>query len=331
MQFAFLANSTAALQAYQRAWGVGAVSAGRDELGQNSRACAKPPSSWRRCSPASAGRPAGARAEQAEASPRGKQTYKWVDDKGVTHYGDSVPAEYSQREQRVLNSQGVEVQKRQAEMTPTEAAEYAAQAEGRSAPQAARHVPDLHLPVGQGNRERARRAARPDQRPDHRGRGVHLEPHHARRRPQAARACIFAPYNTKPGARRMPDDLAEEMVRALSELRTQNSALAAKRDRACRTSSTQFDARHQAVQGTAHLGRRAPQRGEPRQEAVVSVQRVPVWPKPPAPRGLAAKSSTTSSRTCTTGTMTICAMRSPGCTVKSVAPRFQHDTMSCPW
>ena len=28
----------------------------------------------------------------------------------------------------------------------------------------------------------------------------------------------------------MPDDLAEEMVRAMSELRTQNSALAAKRN-----------------------------------------------------------------------------------------------------
>ena len=55
-----------------------------------------------------------------------QQTYKWVDEQGVTHYGDSVPAEYSQREQRVLNSQGVEVQKKQAEMSPAEAAAYAA-------------------------------------------------------------------------------------------------------------------------------------------------------------------------------------------------------------
>src|SRR5688572_7926193 len=55
-----------------------------------------------------------------------KTTYKWVDEKGVVHYGDSVPAEYSQREQRVLNSQGLEVQKRQAEMSPAEAAEHAA-------------------------------------------------------------------------------------------------------------------------------------------------------------------------------------------------------------
>ena len=44
-----------------------------------------------------------------------------------------------------------------------------------------------------------------------------------------ARSLNFAPYNTKPGARRMPDDLAEEMVRTMSELRTQNSALTIKR------------------------------------------------------------------------------------------------------
>jgi len=43
------------------------------------------------------------------------------------------------------------------------------------------------------------------------------------------RSMGYAPYNTKPGARRMPDDLAEEMVRALSELRTQNNALAQRR------------------------------------------------------------------------------------------------------
>jgi hypothetical protein len=43
------------------------------------------------------------------------------------------------------------------------------------------------------------------------------------------RALLFAPYNTKPGARRMPDGLAEEMVRTMSELRTQNAALTIKR------------------------------------------------------------------------------------------------------
>src|SRR5687768_7316456 len=55
-----------------------------------------------------------------------KETYKWTDENGVVHYGDHVPAEYSQREQRLLNSQGLEVGKKQAEMNPKEAAEYAA-------------------------------------------------------------------------------------------------------------------------------------------------------------------------------------------------------------
>jgi uncharacterized coiled-coil protein SlyX len=55
------------------------------------------------------------------------------------------------------------------------------------------------------------------------------------------RSLGYAPYNTKPGARRMPDDLAEEMVRALSELRTQNSALAQRRSE-LQSVINQFDA-----------------------------------------------------------------------------------------
>src|SRR5690348_18390989 len=67
-----------------------------------------------------------AAAQAQNAGSKKTTTYKWVDDKGVIHYGDSVPAEYSQREQRELNSQGVEVGRHQAEMTPAEAAAYAA-------------------------------------------------------------------------------------------------------------------------------------------------------------------------------------------------------------
>ena len=55
------------------------------------------------------------------------------------------------------------------------------------------------------------------------------------------RSLNFAPYNTAPGARRMPDDLAEEMVRAMSELRTQNFALTAKRTEFANVQNT-FDA-----------------------------------------------------------------------------------------
>jgi hypothetical protein len=42
------------------------------------------------------------------------------------------------------------------------------------------------------------------------------------------RARNFAPYSDKKGARRMPDDLAEDLVRTMNEMKAQKNALAAK-------------------------------------------------------------------------------------------------------
>ena len=41
--------------------------------------------------------------------PGHRRVYRWTDDKGVVHYGDTIPAEYSDNERSVLNGQGVEV------------------------------------------------------------------------------------------------------------------------------------------------------------------------------------------------------------------------------
>jgi hypothetical protein len=38
-----------------------------------------------------------------------KRIVKWKDDKGVTHYGDSIPAQYSNRENSLINQQGITV------------------------------------------------------------------------------------------------------------------------------------------------------------------------------------------------------------------------------
>jgi hypothetical protein len=167
-------------------------------------------------------------ASSAHAQGSGKQTYKWVDDKGVTHYGDSVPSEYSQREQSVLNSQGLEVNKRQAEMSPKEAAEYAAKQKEESR----RRQHDMFLISTYPSVKEIEnvRDVRLDQI---NGQIVAAEAYIASLNSRVdglkQRALNFAPYNTKPGARRMPDDLAEEMVRASSELRTQKTQLATKR------------------------------------------------------------------------------------------------------
>jgi hypothetical protein len=48
--------------------------------------------------------------------------YKWVDENGIVHYGDHVPAEYSKSERQVLNEQGVPIKTLQKELTPAEMA-----------------------------------------------------------------------------------------------------------------------------------------------------------------------------------------------------------------
>jgi hypothetical protein len=161
------------------------------------------------------------------ATPHGT-TYKWVDEKGVTHYGDHVPSEYSQREQTVLNAQGLEVQKRQAEMSPKEAAEYAA----KQREEARRKQHDMFLISTYPSVKEIEnvRDVRLDQiKGQITAAEAYISSLTTRVEGLKGRALNFAPYNTKPGARRMPDDLAEEMVRAMSELRTQNSALTAKK------------------------------------------------------------------------------------------------------
>jgi len=165
---------------------------------------------------------------QAQSKGDGKELYKWKDENGVIHYGDSVPAEYSQREQSKLNSQGLEVSKRQAEMSPKEAADYAA----KQKEEARRKQHDMFLISTYPSVKEIEnvRDVRLDQI---NGQIVAAEAYISSLTTRVDglknRALIFAPYNTKPGARRMPDDLAEEMVRAMSELRTQNSALLAKK------------------------------------------------------------------------------------------------------
>lgn len=47
------------------------------------------------------------------AGPDSKHIFKWVDEKGVTHYGDSVPPQYADHAQSEINSRGMAVKPRQ--------------------------------------------------------------------------------------------------------------------------------------------------------------------------------------------------------------------------
>ena len=48
------------------------------------------------------------------------KTYKWVDEHGVTHYGDSIPPEYRDRANIELNKRGVIIKKNDATLPPEE-------------------------------------------------------------------------------------------------------------------------------------------------------------------------------------------------------------------
>ena len=49
--------------------------------------------------------------------------YKWVDDQGKTHYGDSVPPKYAKQQRKSINTQGRTVKVYEAAKTPEELAE----------------------------------------------------------------------------------------------------------------------------------------------------------------------------------------------------------------
>jgi hypothetical protein len=50
---------------------------------------------------------------------------KWKDDKGVTHYGDKIPPQYSNRENSLINKQGITVQQNKPSVHHDEATEQA--------------------------------------------------------------------------------------------------------------------------------------------------------------------------------------------------------------
>src|ERR1700683_1693431 len=52
----------------------------------------------------------------------GHTVYKWVDEQGVTHYGDHIPPEYAAQERHVINAQGVEISRLEAQKTPEQLA-----------------------------------------------------------------------------------------------------------------------------------------------------------------------------------------------------------------
>ena len=68
-------------------------------------------------------------AADAQRNKPEQKLYRWVDSEGVVHFGDSIPAEYSELERQVVNDHGIAVEVMSAKKTEEELAEEQRQQE----------------------------------------------------------------------------------------------------------------------------------------------------------------------------------------------------------
>lgn len=175
---------------------------------------------------------AAGRADAANNSARnpqkqGEVAYKWVDEKGVTHYGDFVPPEYAKRERAVLNQEGVVIRRLEAEKTPEQRAADALRLRDVEArKQHDQFLINTYTSVGDIETLRDQRLEQIVGQSS--AAQQYVESLNSRLTGLQAKAQLFKPYSSDSGARRMPDDLAADLVRTVSELRVQNNALLTK-------------------------------------------------------------------------------------------------------
>jgi hypothetical protein len=176
---------------------------------------------------------------QATSRDKAPPTYRWTDDKGVIHYGDRIPAQDTQKEHAVLNREGVEVGRSDAQKSAAQIAEEVRREQERlrleqhdsfllTTYTSAKDIEDL------------RDARLAELSGQHLAAEQYVENLNARLVALQGLAMAFKPYSPRTDARRMPDDIAENLVRALSELRTQRNTLAAK-DREEQAVRTEFN------------------------------------------------------------------------------------------
>jgi hypothetical protein len=166
----------------------------------------------------------GATSTLAQPRQEGARLYRWVDDKGVVHYGDSVPPEYANRDRNVLNNQGVQVGFEEGEVTPEErAAIQAREAEAEAARAAKEEVArrdrmllQTYLSVADIEDLRDRRIELLESQI----KVTELYLNNLRKRLVGlqAEAGAFKPYTTNPDAPQIPENLALDISRTAASI-----------------------------------------------------------------------------------------------------------------
>jgi len=165
----------------------------------------------------------------AESKPK---LYRWVDRNGQVHYGDSVPPEYAEQDRDVLNKQGVKVGREEGEITPEEAAAKAAEEKAAREEQKRKLRDRVLMQTYQSVDElkilRDNRLELVD------AQLTIQEQSLANLRAQQTKferiAAQYAPVNTGPDARPLPDEVAVDLARATSDIATQEANLVRRRE-----------------------------------------------------------------------------------------------------
>jgi hypothetical protein len=174
---------------------------------------------------------ASALAEGAPAtgpSNNGRVLYKWVDSDGVTHYGDRVPPEYASQEQHILNSRGYEIDHRDAQKTAQQlAADERKRLETEQSQTRDKNLLSTYASVQEIERLRDQRVQLvADQI---KVTNQFLETLNGRMKKMRTDTQRYRPYSDDPKAPPMPDQMAEDLVRLTTDMRTQQQNLQQKR------------------------------------------------------------------------------------------------------
>jgi hypothetical protein len=169
-------------------------------------------------------------AGSASAQDAGKTgvAYRWVDEHGVVHYGDTVPPKYARNSREILNSQGVAIGHIDAEKTPGQIAAEA-KAEERRVAQKQHDYFLLGTYTSVKDIESLRDERLSQIEAQQSAAQQYVQSLQSRLDSLQSRARQFKPYSSRPDAPRMPDDLAQELVHTLNEVRGQDQAMQARR------------------------------------------------------------------------------------------------------
>jgi hypothetical protein len=163
----------------------------------------------------------------AQNSDKSGVAYRWVDEHGVVHYGDTIPPKYARDSRQIINSQGVEIGHVDAEKTPGQLAAEAKRSQERVAQKQHDYfLLSTYTSVKDIESLRDERLSQIEAQQT--AAQQYVQSLQSRLTSLQSRAQGYKPYSTRSDAPRMPDDLAQELVHTLNEVRLQDQAMHAR-------------------------------------------------------------------------------------------------------